>query len=84
MTDTTALHTELLAHFKRDVDLATAMGVKYTCARQWRVRGRVPPRFWPKFIAALKSGFDVVVTADELSAGYTAAITAVNRQQNAA
>jgi len=51
-------------------DLALAMGVPVQSARYWVVRGRIPPRYWPRFIAVMQDRFGVTPTAEHLAAPY--------------
>jgi hypothetical protein len=66
----TPTHAELLALWKRDSDLAAAMQVPYTRARQWRARGLLPSEYWPAFIIQLAELFDRHVTYEQLTLAY--------------
>lgn len=66
----TPSHAELLALWERDSDLARSMNVTYTCARQWKERGRLPPEHWTDFIAQLDALFGRTVTYEQLTLAY--------------
>lgn len=58
--------SEILALWKTHGALAIDMNVPKCRARQWRVRGSVHPRYWPRLIELVEQRFGIVITPRQL------------------
>jgi hypothetical protein len=58
--------TDLLKNWPNDEARAEDMAVSPYCARMWRERNRMLPKYWPRFIEALDRRFAIKITADDL------------------
>ena len=46
--------------------LASALGARTGAVRQWRRRNRIPPRHWPRLVAAAAARGETAITFDLL------------------
>jgi hypothetical protein len=84
MIDESPSHAALLSLWKWHSQLAADMDVPKWRARQWRARGSIPPKYWPRFITAMRERFGREVSADELLAGYNDAALPASQDSEAA
>jgi hypothetical protein len=57
---------QILSLWKTHSELARDMDVPKERARFWRVRGRLPPKYWPRLLKELHRRFGLTLTPGQL------------------
>ncbi len=47
-------HADICELWDGPANMARDMGVKRSCAAMWKMRGRIPPRYWNRLLKAVE------------------------------